>query len=215
MTPTDPSAAEPRSTRLWVEIVTPQDVVAAGLQTILEEELGSMVFTTVGPVDGEPDVVLYDVIGLHEGDGADLDHWVKETGSTVVAVMREVRPDLGGLALDRGAEAAGVGRASPDQTHRGAVAAANGTLDESPAAQEAEDATRLGQEAGLGPREADILRLIVPGLSNHEIARTLYLSINSVKTYIRSPYRKIGVTNRAQAVAWGSRTASRRRSPIP
>ena len=40
------------------------------------------------------------------------------------------------------------------------------------------------------------------GLSNDEIARRLYLSINSVKTYIRSAYRKIGVTRRTQAAMW-------------
>ena len=41
------------------------------------------------------------------------------------------------------------------------------------------------------------------GLSNQEIADELYLSINSVKTYIRSAYRKIDAVSRAQAVAWG------------
>ena len=30
-----------------------------------------------------------------------------------------------------------------------------------------------------------------------------YLSPNTVKTYVRSAYRKMGVTTRAQAVAWG------------
>ena len=47
--------------------------------------------------------------------------------------------------------------------------------------------------------------LITQGLSNQEIAERSYLSINSVKTYIRTAYRKIGVTRRAQAVAWGMR----------
>ena len=55
---------------------------------------------------------------------------------------------------------------------------------------------------GLSPRELDVLREVVNGLSNHEIADELYLSINSVKTYIRSAYRKAGVTTRAQAVSW-------------
>ena len=54
----------------------------------------------------------------------------------------------------------------------------------------------------LSPREHDVLRLIAGGLSNQEIAATLYVSINSVKTYIRSAYRKIGVGRRSQAVVW-------------
>jgi DNA-binding NarL/FixJ family response regulator len=55
----------------------------------------------------------------------------------------------------------------------------------------------------LTPREAEILSLVTQGLTNSEIGGQLYLSINSVKTYIRAAYRKIEVTRRAQAVAWG------------
>ena len=60
-----------------------------------------------------------------------------------------------------------------------------------------------GREAGLTAREAEVLALITQGLSNQEIAERSYLSINSVKTYIRTAYRKVGVTRRAQAVVWG------------
>ena len=55
----------------------------------------------------------------------------------------------------------------------------------------------------LTPREAEILSLVTQGLTNAEIGGRLYLSINSVKTYIRTAYRKIDVSRRAQAVAWG------------
>jgi DNA-binding NarL/FixJ family response regulator len=57
-------------------------------------------------------------------------------------------------------------------------------------------------EAGLSMREAEILSFIGLGMSNEEIAASCFLSINSVKTYIRTAYRKIGVTRRAQAVRW-------------
>ena len=60
-----------------------------------------------------------------------------------------------------------------------------------------------GREFGLTAREAEVLALITQGLSNQEIAERSYLSINSVKTYIRTAYRKIGVTRRSQAVVWG------------
>lgn len=56
---------------------------------------------------------------------------------------------------------------------------------------------------GLSAREADVVHLICRGLSNDEIAATLFVSVNSVKTYIRQVYAKIGVSRRAQAVAWG------------
>ncbi len=58
---------------------------------------------------------------------------------------------------------------------------------------------------GLTPRELEVLTLITQGLTNQEIADLAYLSINSVKTYVRSAYRKIGVTRRSQAVSWAMR----------
>ncbi len=58
-------------------------------------------------------------------------------------------------------------------------------------------------DVGLTPREGQIVGLIVTGLSNREIGEELDLSVNSVKTYIRSAYRKMGVERRTQAVLWG------------
>ncbi len=40
-------------------------------------------------------------------------------------------------------------------------------------------------------------------LTGREIVEGAFISINSVKTYIRSAYRKIEVTRRSQAVRWG------------
>lgn len=57
----------------------------------------------------------------------------------------------------------------------------------------------------LSQRESDVLNLICRGLSNLEIAAELYVSVNSVKTYIRQIYQKTGVTRRTQAVAWAHR----------
>ena len=58
---------------------------------------------------------------------------------------------------------------------------------------------------GLSDREEQVLSLIAEGLTNREIADHSYISINSVKTYVRSAYRKIGVSSRSQAVAWALR----------
>lgn len=59
-----------------------------------------------------------------------------------------------------------------------------------------------GHEHGLSAREAEILVYVAAGLSNREIADRAYLSINTVKTYIRTAYAKIGVSRRSQAVVW-------------
>ena len=60
-----------------------------------------------------------------------------------------------------------------------------------------------GQKFGLTAREAEVVALITQGFTNQEIADKVYLSINSVKTYIRTAYRKMDVQRRSQAVAWG------------
>ena len=62
-----------------------------------------------------------------------------------------------------------------------------------------------GRSEGLTDRESEILALITQGNSNAEVARLTYLSPNTVKSYIRTIYRKIGVTSRTQAVLWGVR----------
>ena len=55
--------------------------------------------------------------------------------------------------------------------------------------------------APLTDRELAVLRLIVAGLSNREIGVELYISLNTVKWYVKSLYSKLGVQSRTQAVA--------------
>ena len=197
------SSAASRAERLWVDIDSPQDVVATGLRHILETELGVSLFTTLGPVHGEPDVILYDVIGLLDGDTTELDRLRQETGSVVIAVSYEgLRPDLEALALERGASAVIPLSISAEQLTEVIKAAVTGHLEDIPTVRTPDASTYPGKGDGLSPRESSVLVLIVQGRSNEEIARELFLSINSVKTYIRSAYRKIGVNHRAQAVAW-------------
>jgi len=60
-----------------------------------------------------------------------------------------------------------------------------------------------GRRFGLSAREAEVIALITQGLTNEDIASRMYVSTNTVKTYIRSAYRKLGVDSRTRAVLWG------------
>ncbi len=60
-------------------------------------------------------------------------------------------------------------------------------------------------EPPLTSSELAVLRFLPSHMTNQEIAEALFLSINTVKTHLRSAYRKLGVANRRQAIATGRR----------
>lgn len=64
------------------------------------------------------------------------------------------------------------------------------------------DEERLA-ELGITPRELEILEQIAAGLSNREIAETLFVSENTVKTHARRLFDKLGARRRTQAVQLG------------
>ena len=54
----------------------------------------------------------------------------------------------------------------------------------------------------LSGREREVLSLIAAGYSNDEIADILGVGRNTVKSYVRTAYGKIGVSRRSHAVLW-------------
>ena len=59
---------------------------------------------------------------------------------------------------------------------------------------------RIGaQKPGLSPRERDVFELIKQGLTNREIARTLFLSEATVKVHVRHILEKTGTRTRTEA----------------
>jgi DNA-binding CsgD family transcriptional regulator len=57
----------------------------------------------------------------------------------------------------------------------------------------------------LTPRELDVLKLIAQGSSNSDIARRLFLSEHTVHRHLANILRKLGLSSRAAAAAWGVR----------
>jgi ATP/maltotriose-dependent transcriptional regulator MalT len=58
-----------------------------------------------------------------------------------------------------------------------------------------------GEGEPLTERELTVLRFLSSGLTEREIAGELYLSFNTVHSHVKSLYRKLGVSSRAEAVA--------------
>jgi len=86
-------------------------------------------------------------------------------------------------------------------------------------------ATRSRTSKDLSPREQEVLALLALGRTNAEIGEQLFLSVDTVKTYVRRVFAKLGVNNRTQAAmhaaersltprsgAWSSRDTEARRA---
>jgi DNA-binding NarL/FixJ family response regulator len=177
-------------------IVSGQDVVAAGVRALLEGHPERVELLADDSSGVDPDVVLYDVLHLMTGGNAELEHHLVHSKG-VVALSRDLRPELALRAWWLGVDAV-VSIGAPGEEILAAIEA----VYTGQAQGMRRDDDWLGQEQDLSPREGQVLQLIAHGMSNQQIAVELSLSINSIKTYIRSAYTKIGVTSRSQGVAW-------------
>lgn len=193
-----------------VAIVNDYEIVIAGVAAMLaphHDRVAVVELDSRLPVISDVDVILYDTFGQVQGDAVDLEDLLAGHAVPVAIFSWNLQPDLVQRAIERGAAGylskglnAGEIVAAIEAIHRGETVAP-------PPSTETADGDVTGEwpgrDVGLTAREAEVLALITQGLSNQEIAEHTYLSINSVKTYIRTAYRKIEVTRRAQAVAWG------------
>jgi NarL family two-component system response regulator LiaR len=187
-------------------IVDDYAVVIAGVASLLAEEHIDVVETAASlPVISDVDVVLYDTFGQVHGQGIDLEDFVRDSGAKVVIYSWNLRPELIERAVAEGAS----GYLSKVLTGPAIVAALERIMDGEIVILAGDHETSVGgvgdwpgRSVGLSPREAEVVALIARGLSNQEIAERAHVSPNSVKSYIRSAYRKIGVERRPQAILW-------------
>ena len=69
------------------------------------------------------------------------------------------------------------------------------------ASMEPRDA-RAARDSGLTPRESQVLSHVALGLSNDEIARSLSISVETVKEHVQNLLRKLSAKDRTQAAVW-------------
>ncbi|CAN5473950.1 response regulator transcription factor [soil metagenome] len=190
-----------------VAIVNDYEIVVRGMASVLKPYADRVAVVELDaslPVLRDVDVLLYDTFGQVQGDSVDVRGLGGGPGSRVVVFSWNVEPDLVRRALAAGAAGyVSKGIAADDLVASLERVAAGETI--TPEGTEPGDrfGSWPGNEAGLSPREAEVLALICQGLTNQDIAECAFIGANTIKTHIRSLYRKIDVTSRSQAVGWG------------
>ena len=199
----DAVVGAPGAQPVRVALMNDYEVVVAGLQAMLApyaDRVRVVELDSLLPVHTPVDVLLYDAFGRERVTGP-VEQTIAETDAKVVIYTWHLAPELVQEALAKGA----VGCLSKTLEAPDLVAA----LEKVHAGERivaVDTGQRLEPQAspaiGLTPRESHVVALIAAGAPNKEIARQLELSMNTVKSHIRTAYRAMGVTSRTQAVLW-------------
>ncbi len=195
---------------ITLALIDDYDVVVVGVAHMFasyEERIEILELDANTPLTDRVDIVMYDSFAQPEADHVEVAALVDNPlAGRVVVYTWNFHPDLIAAAYAGGAS----GYLSKTLAARELVEAleaihAGTTVTSAPPAKNklSVGLDWPGRTEGLSERESEILALITQGKTNAEIAGLVYLSINSIKSYIRSAYRKIGVATRVQAVLWG------------
>lgn len=204
------------SSEIRVLVADDHWVVRDGLRTFLAGEPG---MTVVGEATGgrdavdkarelRPDVVVMD-LAMPDMSGVDATMAIRsELPDTEVVALTSVLDDH---AVVEAIKAGASGYVLKDSRSRELVnairAAAEGRvyLDPDAAARLARAVASPVRQEPLSPREQEVLRLVVDGLANKQIARNLQISEKTVKGHLTSIFQKLGVQSRTQAALFAIR----------
>jgi len=189
-------------TPLQVAVISRHALVRAGLTHLIQDDPCRARVVDVGDAaQGHPlDVVVYDVAGRDPAEDDDLRQLIASR-IAVVALQSDSGPDDAERILAMGAaDVVSMDLTAQALLHSLEQAAAGHRVTPAAVLERAREAARSA--TGLTAREVVVLELIAAGLSNHEVAAELFVSINTVKSHVRSAYRRIGADSRSQAVIW-------------
>jgi DNA-binding NarL/FixJ family response regulator len=197
---------------ITVALVDDYDVVLLGVARMLDgyrDRVRIVEIDANEAVADTVDIVLYDSFAQPESDHDEIGVLVDSPRARRVVVYTwNFHPDLIDSARRRGARGY-LSKTLPARELVSALEAVHAgevVISEPPGrVRSAPGLDWPGRGEGLTDREAEILALITQGKSNAEVAALTYLSPNTVKSYIRTIYRKIEAGSRTQAVLWGVR----------
>lgn len=155
-----------------------------------------------------PDQTLIDVWLLNFPNPHQLDEILSSLpGKKILCISSEWSPDSVQRGLDLGLLGVVSADASPEDLLIGIREVAHGRAALSPrlaiemvvARSRRKDLESLVSYDELTPREKEVLGLLSEGLSNKQIAQSLYLSVRTVHNHVASVFRKLGVASRIEA----------------
>jgi DNA-binding NarL/FixJ family response regulator len=151
-----------------------------------------------------PDVILMDIMLGRGMDGMEATAQILAVQPEIGVIMFTAYGERHQLAkgLDLGARGYVLKDAQPDDVIRAVrtVAAGGAYVDPSLGGELVSRETML-QLTRLTDRERDILSMMAAGVASREIAATLFLSTETIRTHLRSAMRKLDADTRTQAVA--------------
>jgi len=202
-----------------VAVVDDQHLFASGMRMLVEAQDDMACVGTAADgaaalelcADEDPDVLLLD-LRMPVLNGIETTARLAAQGGDRprVVVLTTIRRDEAVLAALRAGAAAFLtkdalpevvlgtirdvheGRPAPTEAEALDLLRADGTLVETPRPDEVLDV--------LTAREREVFLLVAKGLSNQEIAATVFLSEATVKTHVRAVLTKLGLRNRIQVV---------------
>jgi DNA-binding NarL/FixJ family response regulator len=195
---------------ITVALVDDYDVVLLGLAHMFdgyEDRVRVVEIDSRESIEDPIDVVMYDSFAQPESDQDEIDALIRNPrAGRIVVYTLNFHPALIASAIDRGVHGYLSKAIHAEQLVQSieAIYAGEKVIDD--ATQRVKSIAALdwpGKAEGITDRESEILALITQGKSNADVAMLTYLSPNTVKSYIRNIYRKIGVSSRTQAVLWG------------
>ena len=197
-------------------------LVRKGLRALLDAEEGIAVVGEAAngqeviraAATHHPDVVVTDVrMPVRDGVSATRELRTTHPRPRVLVLTTFDLDEVVDDAIAAGADGFLLKRATPEELVAGIRAVAAGDAVVAPAvtrrlfdAHTARTGPDPRRATRLTDREADVLRAMATGQSNTEIARTLHLSVETVKSHVKHILAKLDARDRTQAVVWAYRT---------
>jgi DNA-binding NarL/FixJ family response regulator len=204
---------------ITIVLVDDHPMVRKGLRAFLETEADLSIVGEAG--NGREAIAVIDTLAQRQvPDVVLMDLLMPEMdGLTTIGQLRARYPDLKIVALTSSTDAATVNgamssgvngyllkNASPETVAEAVRAAARGQAHIDPQiAMTVAASARGAAQTILSERETEVVALVARGLSNQEIADTLFISERTARTHVSHVISKLGLTSRIQVALWAIR----------